>query len=66
MLHTKYIDLEKLNAWTNVKDIAAGYGMTVVQNGTGKLDIMGFTDVQDGDRDALNEVTMWRNIRQKE
>ena len=66
LLHTKYIDLEKLNAWTNVKDIAAGYGMTVVQNGTGKLDIMGFTDVQDGDRDALNEVTMWRNIRQKE
>ncbi len=33
MLHTKYIDPEKLNAWINIKDIAAGYGMTVVQNG---------------------------------
>lgn len=33
LLRTKYIDPEKLNAWTNIKDIAAGYGMTVVQNG---------------------------------
>lgn len=50
---SKYIDYEKLNAWEDIQDIAAGYGQTLVVMSNGYVDTMGFDDY-DKCSDTLN------------
>ena len=42
--NTYYINDEKRKTWENIKDIAAGYGQTLVLKDDGYIDVMGFDD----------------------
>lgn len=65
--HTKYIEESKIKKWnnSNIKGIAAGYGMTIVLKENEKLDIMGFTDVKSKGKKGkgeLKKVLEWTDL----
>lgn len=60
MPNTQYIDIEKISNWKNIKDIAAGYGQTLVLNDDGYVDSMGFDD-----EEKRSDISTWESLNVK-
>lgn len=57
---SRYIEQEKLEAWTHIQDIAAGYGQVLVVKENGLVDAMGFND-----KNKCSDAIAWtKKIRQ--
>jgi tetratricopeptide (TPR) repeat protein len=55
--NTQYIDMEKISNWKNIKDIAAGYGQTLVLKDDGYVDSMGFDDDE-----KRSDISAWESL----